>query len=149
MERKLENIVVVFLSCRWEDTETYCLQRLAELTDDHYVMPFDFAPCDIEPKEVVDSAKEKKPGLKLLILVNNNKSVTRYNHMYRLHFKFEEYCKVCLPIILNIQEEVFCPEHDKMTPEMQRRCDNSIKSVKIMLDDPNPDPLNKLRMKFN
>lgn len=149
MERKLENIVVVFLSCRWEDTETYCLQRLAKLTDDHYVIPFDFAPYNIEPKEVIDAAKEKKPGLKLLILVNNNKTVTRYNHMYLLHLRFEDYCKVCFPFILNIQEEMFCPDHDKMTTEMQQRCDNNIKSVKAILDDPNPDPLNKLRIKFN
>lgn len=143
MENKTRDIVVVFLSCRWEDTETYCLQKLAALTDDHYVMPYDFAAYDIDPLEILDDVEKKKPGAKLLVLVNNNKSVTRYNHMYRLHFKFEEFCKAGIPILLTIQEEALCPKHDTISPAMQTKCDEYIRGVENILKNYNPTAFKK------
>lgn len=131
---KIRDIVVVFLSCRWEDTETYCLQELAKLTDDHYVLPLDFTDPENDASEILDRAEKERPGVKLLILVS--KTPIRYNHVWLLHIRFEAVCKAAIPFLNTIQEEALCPEHDKMSLAMQATCDEHILSIQRILNDP-------------
>ena len=124
-----EDIVVVLLSCKWDDTEVHCLQQLDKITPHHYVTPFDFGAIYADVEETIKQAKESRPGLKLLILVNNNKKVCRYNHMYSLHMKVDYFCRACVPMMNDYFEDYLCVKHDHMSPEMQKKCDEQIKLI--------------------
>lgn len=135
---KVEDIVVVLLSCKWNDTEVHCLQGLAKITNLHYVMPFDFADPFVDIESAIEIGKEQCPGLRLLILVNNNKKVTRYNHMYRLHMKADYLCRACIPFLNDYFEDYYCKEHDHMTPKMQEKCDEQIQCINDWFFAQNP-----------
>lgn len=125
----VEDIVIVLLSCKWDDTEVHCLQELAKITPNYYVTPFDFGNVYADIEYTIKQAKEARPGLRLLILVNNNKKVCRYNHMYQLHMKADYYCRACIPLMNDYLEDYLCVKHDCMSPEMQKKCDEQIKLI--------------------
>lgn len=134
----VEDIVVVLLSCKWDDTEVHCLQQLAKITDKHHVMPYNFADIYSDVDKLIESAKKECPGLKLLVLVNNNKKVCRYNHMYALHMKMDYYCRACIPLVNDYYEDFYCKDHDRMTPKMQEKCDEQIKLINDCFFAQNP-----------
>lgn len=140
---KIQDVVVVFLSCKYEYTETFMLDKLTAITDKHYMTPFNFAEYRINPEEVIENARKEVPGVKLIILVNNNKEITRYNHMYRLHFKFEMACKAGLPIIITPLEDAYCPRHDTMTPLLEKECNEWARSVAHLIEDQKPSHFQK------
>lgn len=142
-ENGLENIVVVFLSCKWEDTELYCCKELAKLTPDHEVVYLDLGDDRLDPETLLIDAKRHNPKTKLLILTNINKSIRTYNQIVMLHIKFEEKCKAGVPFFNNVLEDELCPEHDTMSLEMQQSCDKQIALIKSILNDENPYYINK------
>ena len=137
------DIVTVFLSCKWEDTEMYCLQEMAKLTPDHMVVYLDLADDRLDPEKLLIDAKRHNPKTKLLILANINKSISKYNQIVMLHVKFEEKCKAGVPFFNNVLEDQLCPEHDRMSAEMQSSCDKQVALIKAVLNDENPFYTNK------
>ena len=136
-------IVTVFLSYKWEDTEMYCLQEMAKLTPDHMVVYLDLADDRLDPEKLLIDAKRHNPKTKLLILTNINKSISKYNQIVMLHVKFEEKCKAGVPFFNSVLEDQLCPEHDRMSTEMQRSCDKQVALIKAVLNDENPYYTNK------
>lgn len=145
-ERPGENVVVVFLCCKWEDTEMYCLQEMAKLTKDHLVVYLNLGDPALDPEKILIDARRTKPTVRLLILVNINKEIVKYNQIVMLHIKFEEHCKAGLPFFNVVHEEVLCPEHDRMTVEMQKSCDKQIALIKNILDGDSPFYHNKQKV---
>lgn len=133
-ERPGENVVVVFLCCKWEDTEMYCLQEMAKLTKDHLVVYLNLGDPALDPEKILIDARRTKPTVRLLILVNINKEIVKYNQIVMLHIKFEAHCKAGVPFFNVVEEDVLCPEHDRMTMEMQKSCDKQIALIKNILD---------------
>lgn len=147
---KVENIMVVFLSCKWDDTEVYCLTELAKITDDHLVKPFNFGLEDVNAKEVIEDAKRSKPGLKLLILVNNNKNITYYTRgVCLMHIAFEEICRTTGMFMNNTLEDAYCPEHDTMSMTMKKSCDKSVDNIKWLFLNQNIQCKPHINFKIN
>lgn len=140
---KIKDVCVVLLCCKWDDTEVYCLQELAKITDDHLVVHHNFENDDTE---FLDKIVEDSPKLKLVVLVNNNKNVSRYYHMYNLHLKLSATYKACIPFVNNSLEDSLCIAHDTMSRAMQRSCDQQITVIKEFFQ--NDDDIIKLNNKI-
>lgn len=142
-EKPRDNVVVIFLCCKWEDTEMYCLSQLVNLTLDHMVMYLDLGDERLDPEKLLIDAKRHNLKTKLLVLTNVNKSITKYNQIFMLHIKFKEKFKAGVPFFNNSIEEQLCPEHDRMTVEMKKSATTRWLSLRPFLNDENPYYTNK------
>ena len=131
---KIQDIVVVFLCCAHKETEDYLLERLKGITDGHFVMSFDFGDWGVNPPELFERIRKEKPDVKLLILLNNNVRIQTYIDVFKLHFKFEEFCKSGFPIIAKPLEKVLFSEFG----ELKKSFEKTINSVRKILEDPDP-----------
>lgn len=131
---KIQDIVVVFLCCAHKETEDYLLKKLVEITDKHFITTFDFGDLGVNPPELFTLVRKEKPDVKLLILLNNNPRIQNYFDVYKLHIKFEEFCKSGVPIITNPVEEALFSEFG----EMEKCFEKTIISVRKILEDPDP-----------
>lgn len=131
---KIQDIVVVFLCCAHKETEDYLLEKLKGITDGHFVMPFDFGDWGVNPPELFERIRKEKTDVKLLILLNNNDRIQTYIDVYKLHIKFEEFCKSGFPIITKPLEKVLFSEFDVLKKSFEK----TINSVRKILEDPDP-----------
>lgn len=143
--KTVKDVVVVFLSCKWEDTEMYCLNELTEITNDHFVI---YAPLtnESDAEKLLEEGLKYRDPVKLLIIVNDNRNTTRYYHLYKLHIAMEGLVKACCPFIVDSLEEVYCPKHDTMSLEMKEKCDEQITAIKEIFKSDNPFFYNKTRV---
>lgn len=143
--KTVQDVVVVFLSCKWDDTEKYCLNELTAITPHHWVM---WAPLNNESDadKLLEEGLKYHDPVKLLIIVNDDKKTTRYYHLYKLHIAMEGLVKACCPFIVDSLEDVYCPRHDTMSYDMMKKCDEQITAIKEIFKSDNPFFYNKTRV---
>lgn len=108
------SILPVILCANNLDAEAYIVYRLQKLTPENVVLGKDLEDDKLDPRKLIEEAKEKNPNVKLLVIWNLNSDISSILKAFDLNSKFEGVTLFSIPIVIFPMDELFLQTYSDM-----------------------------------